>query len=169
MRFATIAAVFSVVAGASAAAVKNGTEYTTTEVVTKYTTYCPLPTTIVEGNKTYTVTKATTLTITNCPCTRTKVYTTILPTAACTGKCSVSVPIGTGGYPAPTGSSNPVYPNGTIPTSKPSSGPGGPGANVTKPAPTSAPTTPPFTGSANKATVAGAALAGLIGAVAYLL
>jgi len=57
MRFATIAAVFSVVAGASAAAVKNGTEYTTTEVVTKYTTYCPLPTTSVEGNKTYTVTK----------------------------------------------------------------------------------------------------------------
>lgn len=58
MRFATIAAVFSVVAGASAAAtVKNGTEYTTTEIVTSYTTYCPLPTTIVEGNKTYTVTK----------------------------------------------------------------------------------------------------------------
>lgn len=167
MRFATIAAVFSVVAGASAGAVMNGTEYTTTEVVTKYTTYCPLPTTIVEGNKTYTVTKATTLTITDCPCTRTKVYTTILPTTACAGKCSVSMPMGTGGHgPAPTGSSNPVYPNGTIPTSKPSSGPG---ANVTKPAPTSAPTTPPFTGSANKATVAGAALAGLIGAVAYLL
>ena len=63
MRFATIAAVFSVVAGASAAAVMNGTstvngtQYTTTEVVTKYTTYCPFPTTIVEGNKTYTVTK----------------------------------------------------------------------------------------------------------------
>jgi len=168
MRFATIAAVFSVVAGASAAAVKNGTEYTTTEIVTSYTTYCPLPTTIVEGNKTYTVTKATTLTITDCPCTRTKVYTTIHPTTAAgpKGSGSVSVPVGTGGRgPVPTGGSNPVYPNGTIPTSKPSSGPGGSGGNTTKPAPTN----PAFTGSANKATVAGAALAGLIGAVAYLL
>ncbi|KAG0134001.1 hypothetical protein HOY82DRAFT_638724 [Tuber indicum] len=165
MRFATIAAVFSVVAGASAGVVKNGTEYTTTEVVTSYTTYCPLPTTIVENNKTYTVTKATTLTITNCPCTRTKVYTTILPTTVCSGKCS-SVPVGTGPtHYAPTASyTPPVYPNGTIPTSKPSA----PG-NSTKPAPTSAPTAPPFTGSANKATVAGAALAGLIGAVAYIL
>jgi hypothetical protein len=33
------------------------TEYTTTEIVTSYTTYCPLPTVFVEGNKTYTVTK----------------------------------------------------------------------------------------------------------------
>lgn len=165
MRFATIAAVFSAVAGASANVIKNGTAYTTTEVVTAYTTYCPFPTTIVENNKTYTVTKATTLTISNCPCTRTTVYTTTLPTTACAGKCSVSVPVGTGHGPAPTISSNPVYPNGTIPTSKPSA----PAGNGTKPVPTSAPSAPPFTGSANKATVAGAALAGLIGAVAYLL
>ena len=31
-------------------------ETTTTEVVSSYTTYCPSPTEIVEGNKTYTVT-----------------------------------------------------------------------------------------------------------------
>ncbi|CUS12715.1 unnamed protein product [Tuber aestivum] len=158
MRFATIAAVFSVVAGASAGVVKNGTEYTTTEVVTAYTTYCPGPTTVVQNNKTYTVTKATTLTITNCPCTVTKVYTTIQPTSVCTGKCSV--PVGTAPVYPPTGSPAPVYPNGTAPTYKPSAP-----ANTSKPAPT----TPPFTGSANKATVAGAAMAGLIGAVAYLL
>ncbi|PBP25132.1 hypothetical protein BUE80_DR004051 [Diplocarpon rosae] len=42
----------------------------TTEVVTKYTTYCPEPTTFVGPNsKTYTVTQATTLTIEDCPCT----------------------------------------------------------------------------------------------------
>ncbi|PWW77187.1 hypothetical protein C7212DRAFT_315363 [Tuber magnatum] len=158
MRFATIAAVFSVVAGASAGVVKNATEYTTTEVVTAYTTYCPMPTTIVENNKTYTVTKATTLTITNCPCTRTKVYSTILPTTVCPGKCSA--PVGTAPVYTPPAGHTPVYPNVTVPTSKPAAP-----ANTTKPAPTST----PFTGSANKATVAGAAMAGLIGAVAYLL
>ena len=46
-------------------------EYTTTEVVTSYETYCPGPTTITEGSSTYTVTEATTLTITDCPCTLT--------------------------------------------------------------------------------------------------
>ena len=63
----------------------NGTELTTgtvsiikteTNVVTAYTTYCPYPTEIVEGNKTYTVTEATTLTITDCPCTRTTTVVT---------------------------------------------------------------------------------------------
>lgn len=66
MRFSTIAAVLSAVASVSGAAVypsgnvtatSHTTQYTTTEIVTQYTTYCPLPTTIVEGNKTYTVTK----------------------------------------------------------------------------------------------------------------
>ncbi|KAN0099468.1 hypothetical protein V8E51_013243 [Hyaloscypha variabilis] len=47
---------------------------TTTETVSSYTTYCPAPTTVVQGNKTYTVTSATTLTITECPCTQTKTY-----------------------------------------------------------------------------------------------
>ncbi|KAF5247418.1 hypothetical protein FAUST_836, partial [Fusarium austroamericanum] len=50
------------------AAYGNGTEYTT-EVVTAITTYCPAPTTLTYGDKTYTVTKETTLTITDCPCT----------------------------------------------------------------------------------------------------
>lgn len=35
----------------------NETKYTTTEVVTQYTTYCPYATTIVENNHTYTVTE----------------------------------------------------------------------------------------------------------------
>ncbi|KAM0319056.1 hypothetical protein ACHAPQ_010457 [Fusarium lateritium] len=48
----------------------NGTHYTT-EVVTAITTYCPAPTTLTYGDKTYTITKETTLTITDCPCTLT--------------------------------------------------------------------------------------------------
>jgi len=61
----------------SAYAYGNGTEYTTaeyttTEVVTSYTTYCAEPTEYVEAGHTYTVTEPTTLTITDCPCTLTK-------------------------------------------------------------------------------------------------
>ncbi|KAG8423066.1 hypothetical protein J3459_009783 [Metarhizium acridum] len=54
----------------------------TTEVVTALTTYCPAPTVLTQGTKTYTVTSATTLTITDCPCTISK---TVQPTAVPTG------------------------------------------------------------------------------------
>lgn len=47
----------------------------TTEIVPTLTTYCPHPTTITQGTKTYTVTAPTTLTITDCPCTVTKPIT----------------------------------------------------------------------------------------------
>ncbi|CAG8952948.1 hypothetical protein HYFRA_00007663 [Hymenoscyphus fraxineus] len=47
-----------------------------TTVLTAYTTYCPVPTSVVQGNQTYTVTSATTLTIKNCPCTVTYPATT---------------------------------------------------------------------------------------------
>lgn len=40
-----------------------------TTTVSAYTTYCPAPTQVTQGNLTYTVTSATTLTIKNCPCT----------------------------------------------------------------------------------------------------
>ncbi|RGP59316.1 putative sed1-abundant cell surface glyco [Fusarium longipes] len=51
----------------------------TTEVVTAITTYCPEPTTLTHGNKTYTVTEPTTFTITDCPCTVTKSQTEHYP------------------------------------------------------------------------------------------
>ncbi|UNI13478.1 hypothetical protein JDV02_000221 [Purpureocillium takamizusanense] len=47
---------------------------TTTKVVSRYTTWCPEPTTVCIGSKTYTVTKPTTLTITDCPCTITETH-----------------------------------------------------------------------------------------------
>jgi len=51
---------------------------TSTEIVETLTTYCPVPTTVVQGTKTYTVTEPTTLIITECPCTKT---TTVPETA----------------------------------------------------------------------------------------
>ncbi|EXV01582.1 hypothetical protein X797_005098 [Metarhizium robertsii] len=52
----------------------NATVVTKTKVVSRYTTYCPEPTTVEIGTKTYTVTKPTTLTITECPCTVTETH-----------------------------------------------------------------------------------------------
>ncbi|TKX20075.1 hypothetical protein C1H76_7757 [Elsinoe australis] len=73
MRF-TIAATAALVAGASATYKRPSTNDTTyvTEVVSKYTTYCPEATEISHNGVTYTVTSATTLTIEDCPCTVTK-------------------------------------------------------------------------------------------------
>ncbi|EFY94806.1 hypothetical protein MAA_09739 [Metarhizium robertsii ARSEF 23] len=65
----------------------------TTEVVTALTTYCPAPTTLTHGDKTYTITSATTLTITDCPCTISKpVQPTAVPTPApgCNDKCQAT-------------------------------------------------------------------------------
>jgi hypothetical protein len=158
MRFSIAAAAAALVAGTNAYAYTNGTSTApayVTEVVTAYTTYCPEPTKITHGGKTYTVTKATTLTITDCPCTVTK--------------------------PAPP-HSTPVYtPPVVVMPSKPAQpAPPAPYKNETTsvyvpapPAGTAAPTTPAppaFTGAANKAFAAsGAGLAAVFGVVAYLL
>ncbi|KID63635.1 hypothetical protein MBR_09870, partial [Metarhizium brunneum ARSEF 3297] len=89
----------SAVASASAiAGVHNNSTATghivyTTEVVTALTTYCPAPTTLTHGDKTYTITSATTLTITDCPCTISKpVQPTAVPTPApgCNDKCQAT-------------------------------------------------------------------------------
>lgn len=72
MKIATVVAAF---AGVAAAYYDNVTYVT--ETVTALTTYCPGPTKVTHGGKTYTITEATTLTITDCPCTVVKpVYTT---------------------------------------------------------------------------------------------
>lgn len=69
-------------AGSAVAAFSNVTDVTVTEVVTALTTYCPEPTELTVGGKTYTVTKATTLTITDCPCTITKTSASVHPTSS---------------------------------------------------------------------------------------
>lgn len=148
MKFTIIAAAAFV---GAVVATGNGTEVTVTETVSSYTTYCPLPTTVVENNVTYTVTEPTTLTITNCPCTRIKTYTTIT-TSVCDGGCP--------GVPTDVV----TYPNTTVvvPTGAPISPPANNGS-------TSVPTPPEFEGAASRATLAGGALAGIVGLVAYLL
>merc|ERR1711964_306110 len=80
---------------------------TTTEIVKTYTTYCPAPTTVVQGNHTYIVTEATTLTITDCPCTATNTYpgtTSTITIGTTTTYCPVPTTIITGGstYPVTT-------------------------------------------------------------------
>eukprot|EP01003_Olkasia_polycarbonata_P004037 NODE_297_length_1034_cov_79.485279_g254_i0.p1 GENE.NODE_297_length_1034_cov_79.485279_g254_i0~~NODE_297_length_1034_cov_79.485279_g254_i0.p1 ORF type:complete len:159 (+),score=56.29 NODE_297_length_1034_cov_79.485279_g254_i0:172-648(+) len=88
MQFSAIA-LFA--AGAMAAEwAGNNTMAYTTQVVTSYTTYCPAPTSIVHGDKTWVVTKATTLTITDCPCTLTKPVTSSKASSTSSAKKSTS-------------------------------------------------------------------------------
>jgi hypothetical protein len=138
----SVVALAALVATASAGGYYNGTTPVyTTEVVTSYTTYCPYPTTVVHGEKTYTVTEATTLTITDCPCTIVK-------------------PVTTSSVVAPPPTHVPVYPNATITTEV-----------GTTAVPTSKPSTTPIeANSGNKAMAfSGASLAGLLGLAAYIL
>ncbi|TQS33243.1 hypothetical protein Golomagni_06419 [Golovinomyces magnicellulatus] len=89
MKF-SVAAVIAAAAGAAA----NSNVTVTTEVVDVYTTYCPGPTQITHGSKTYTVTEATTLTITDCPCTITKpvITTSAVVCHNCPGNNGTVVP-----------------------------------------------------------------------------
>jgi hypothetical protein len=76
MKYSVAAIVAAAATGAMAGA-HNGT--VVTEVVDVYVTYCPEPTEITHGDKTYTVTAPTTLTITDCPCTITR---PVIPTTS---------------------------------------------------------------------------------------
>ncbi|KAF3902489.1 hypothetical protein ABW21_db0203378 [Orbilia brochopaga] len=130
--------------------------YTTTTVVSEYTTYCPYATTFTEGTKTYTVTEATTLTITNCPCTRTLTCTTTTSTSCPPTQTPVYTP------PAPPASSAPAY---IAPPA--SSAP----AYVAPPPTNSSSYVPPpvATGAASTMKMASGALVAVFGAAALLL
>lgn len=145
MKFTVAAA--AVVAGVAAQNVHNVTTITSdiiatsTEVVTAYTTYCPLATSFVENNSTYIVTEATTITVTNCPCTRTTVYTTQTTTV-----CPVTeTPV------PPKSSKAPVVPSVSSTV------------NITHTS------VPPSVVTAGAAKAGAAGLAAVVGAVAYLL
>jgi hypothetical protein len=112
MKFSA-AVLLAAAAGANAYYGSNVT--VVTEVVDTYTTYCPGPTTITHGSKTYTVTEATTLTITDCPCTITKpVYTA---TSVYCHTCTETPVV----QPPPTGGYTPVKPAPGKPTDVPAS------------------------------------------------
>ncbi|KAI8669331.1 hypothetical protein NCS57_00747900 [Fusarium keratoplasticum] len=147
------AAALAFAAGVSAYAKGNVTY--TTEVVTAYTTYCPGPTEITHGGKTYTITEATTLTITDCPCTITK---PVITTSAVVCHDCPAPP------PAKGGNSTfvPVVPTGTAP-GKPGK-PEGPVATPTGGAPEEVPTA----GAGKVAALSGAGLAAVVGLAAFL-
>jgi hypothetical protein len=120
--------------------------YTTTKVLYGLTTYCPEPTTVVYGKKTYTVKTATTIIDDDCEYTTTYV---VKPTPTPV-KPTYAPPVYSSQPPAVYPSKNataPVYPTGVKPSS-------------TKPA------TPEFTGAAAQA---GVGLMAVIGAVAAFL
>ncbi|KAG8626415.1 hypothetical protein KVT40_005360 [Elsinoe batatas] len=125
---------------------------TTTVIVSSFTTYCPEPTTISWGTKTYTVTSATTLTITDCPCTITKPWKptspVILPptTTPCTTSTTLSTTPCTTSSVVPPVQKPPVYTNTTTPcTTSATTAPPPPPANTntTTPCPPSATPAPP--------------------------
>ncbi|KAF5019040.1 hypothetical protein F66182_8961 [Fusarium sp. NRRL 66182] len=162
------AAALAFAAGVAAHA-KNVTY--TTEVVTAYTTYCPAPTEITHGGKTYTVTEATTLTITDCPCTVTKPV--IVTSAVVCHDCPAPPPHHGGNNSTIV----PVVPTGKPP--KPGHGgddekPGYPGKPHTPGAPGATPTAGvpqepvPTAGAGKVAALSGAGLAAVVGLAAFL-
>ncbi|KAJ4265650.1 clock-controlled protein 6 [Fusarium torreyae] len=156
------AAALAFAAGVAAHA-KNVT--VTTEVVTAYTTYCPGPTEIVHGDKTYTVTEATTLTITDCPCTITKpvITTSAVVCHDCPapppakGHNSTLVPVYPTGKPGHGG-------EGEKPGHNTPGAPAGPGATPTAGSPEEVPTA----GAGKVAALSGAGLAAVVGLAAFL-
>jgi len=141
MKFA-VAAFVAALAGQAAA---WGNVTYTTEVVTAYTTYCPEPTTLTHGDKTYTVTKATTLTISDCPCTISRPVTTATVT-----KCHTC----------------PGFTNATsVAPTTPKTTASGTGAVH----PTAIPSKLPTAGAGKVAALSGAGLAGLVAIVAAAL
>ncbi|KAH9999764.1 hypothetical protein F4779DRAFT_622626 [Xylariaceae sp. FL0662B] len=170
MKF-TLAAIALAAGAVADYPVGNATTSFTTEIVTSYTTYCPGPTEITHGTKTYTVTEATTLTITDCPCTISKpIYTT--STVICESSSEVCPPPATQAPPAPTAPTVPApppsYPNATVPVPPTSVAPTG--AVPTTPGyPTGSESPIPTAGAGKVAALSGAGLAGLLGLAALAL
>lgn len=151
MKFTATVVLAAAAAGVSAS---SNVSYVT-EVVTAYTTYCPGPTEITHGGKTYTITEATTLTITDCPCTITK---PVLTTSAVVCHDCPAAP------PAHGSNSTlvPVVPTGTASGETPATTPGsGSGSG-------SSPSEVPASGAGKVAVLSGAGLAALVGLAAFL-
>jgi len=143
--------------GAPAPAPKNATASAipvyVTEVVSAYTTYCPVATEITWADKTYTVTKPTTLSLPKWTYTHSYAPSSVpaVPVVSTTPVAPV----------VPTTPAAPyVYTNATTPV-------------VVKPSASYTTSSGPIQATANAASNAfaasGAALAGVFGAVAYLL
>ncbi|KAF4126534.1 hypothetical protein GMORB2_0270 [Geosmithia morbida] len=131
----------------------NDTAVIATKVITEYTTFCPGPTTVSRGTKTWTVTEATTLTFTDCDCEAT-------PTPAHPG------PPGNPGLPVTPGV--PVTPGfpGTPPPAVPTYPAGTPGPSGVPPGPSGVPPVAGASGHGMDTLVLGLAGVVAIGALA---
>ncbi|KAL6707826.1 hypothetical protein ACN47E_003726 [Coniothyrium glycines] len=133
--------------------------YTTTKVVYGLTTYCPEPTTVTYGSKTYTVSSSTTLVDDDCE------YTTtyeVKPTPS-----AVKTPVHSEYAPPKYSSAAVHYSSAPYPVvSKPAGNTTYPTATGAHPSSTK-PATPEFTGAAGKTTAGLLAVAGA--AVAFFL
>ncbi|KAG9234690.1 putative clock-controlled protein 6 [Amylocarpus encephaloides] len=150
-----------------------------TSVVTAYTTYCPAPTTVVQGTATYTVSSATTLTITDCPCTVSypaTTYTTVTVSTLTTYcPAPTTIVVGTISYPVttPGTATIPIISLTPVPASPPT--PTAPAVEVTPAAPTgtgapvapTASTTGPL--QASSADKVGSGIGALVAAVFAML
>ncbi|KUL89999.1 hypothetical protein ZTR_02790 [Talaromyces verruculosus] len=147
MRF-TAASIVAFAAGALASASSSASVPVVTEVVTSYETYCPEATTFVAGSSTVAVTAPGTVTLTGS-------YTVTRPLLSstvtiCNSCSSTAVP------PLGTGSPNPY--SSVVPSPAPPAGK------------TTSAVSPAFTGGASHAAAgAGAGLAAVFGAAAFLL
>jgi len=141
MKTSFVAAFAAAVVGASAN--YNASTTWVTDVVTAFTTVCPLATVLTYNEKTYTVSESTTLTITDCPCTISKPV--IVTSSVYCYSCSAQTTL---------------YPNTTSVTAS---------AALNGPTFTSTTSTLPTAGADRAVAFSGAALAGLVGLAALAL
>ncbi|RDL36427.1 uncharacterized protein BP5553_05779 [Venustampulla echinocandica] len=113
-----------------------------TTTVSEYTTYCPAPTSVIQGNQTYTITEATTLTITNCPCTvsyppsTTKTVTVSTLTTYCPAPTTITHSSSTYTVTTSGTATIPIVSVTTVPNSPPTPTVPAPGVTAAPPAPT---------------------------------
>ncbi|RAO71202.1 uncharacterized protein BHQ10_007214 [Talaromyces amestolkiae] len=146
MRF-TAASIVAFAAGALASA--SSSVPVVTEVITSYETYCPEATTFVAGSSTVSVTAPGTVTLTGSyTVTRPLLSSTVTICNSCSSSTAVPAPLGTGS----------PKPYSSVPSPAPAAGK------------TTTAVSPAFTGGASHvAAGAGAGLAAVFGAAAFLL
>ncbi|SPN97416.1 uncharacterized protein DNG_00930 [Cephalotrichum gorgonifer] len=145
MQFAVAFAVAAASVVSASKLASNETVSYTTEVVTQYTTYCPNPTTITDGDNVITVTEPTIVTITHCP-----------------GGCTIEKPCTTSTVVECEDCEEPTYaPEPTVPASNATATPTG-----SYPEPTPEEEEPVIAGAA---TLVGSGLAAFAGLVAFVL
>ncbi|APA12180.1 predicted protein [Sclerotinia sclerotiorum 1980 UF-70] len=173
MQFSTVAIISALAASVAATGNSSAPANATmpvvwvTDVVTAFTTVCPMATTLSFNGVTYTATESETVTITNCPCTVSKpVYTT---SSVICNDCTAAPTAPASSAPV---SSGPAYGNSTAPApTTPVTGAGSVGTS--SPSEPSATPSGPLTINTNNGNrvmaFSGASIAGFLAAAAFIL